>query len=98
MPPGLARERVLCSRGGVALGDGQAGGGEALGDAHAAGVGRRGGFVLAGSGGAPPRESTGGTPRAMLALLAAFALAVPRAQGVDALRPPIVQRPIPFGA
>lgn len=34
----------------------------------------------------------------MLALLAAFALAVPPAQGVDALRPPIVQRPIPFGA
>jgi N-acetylmuramoyl-L-alanine amidase len=34
----------------------------------------------------------------MLALLAAFALAIPPAQGVDALRPPIVQRPIPFGA
>jgi hypothetical protein len=34
----------------------------------------------------------------MLALLAAFALAVPPAQGVDTLRPPIVQRPIPFGA
>jgi len=34
----------------------------------------------------------------MLALLAAFALAVPPAQGVDALRPPIVQRLIPFGA
>src|ERR687885_1817702 len=34
----------------------------------------------------------------MLALLAAFALAVPPAQGVDALRPPIVQRPIPYGA
>jgi N-acetylmuramoyl-L-alanine amidase len=34
----------------------------------------------------------------MLALLAAFALAVPPAQGVDALRPPIVQRPIPFGS
>ena len=34
----------------------------------------------------------------MLALLAAFALAVPPTQGVDALRPPIVQRPIPFGA
>jgi N-acetylmuramoyl-L-alanine amidase len=34
----------------------------------------------------------------MLALLAAFALAVPPAQGADALRPPIVQRPIPFGA
>ena len=34
----------------------------------------------------------------MLALLAAFAHAVPPAQGVDALRPPIVQRPIPFGA
>ena len=34
----------------------------------------------------------------MLALLAAFALAVPPAQGVDAIRPPIVQRPIPFGA
>ena len=34
----------------------------------------------------------------MLALLAALALAVPPAQGVDALRPPIVQRPIPFGA
>jgi N-acetylmuramoyl-L-alanine amidase-like protein len=33
----------------------------------------------------------------MLALLAAFALAVPPAQGVDAIRPPIVQRPIPFG-
>jgi N-acetylmuramoyl-L-alanine amidase len=33
----------------------------------------------------------------MLALLAAFALAVPPAQGVDALRPPIVRRPIPFG-
>jgi N-acetylmuramoyl-L-alanine amidase len=34
----------------------------------------------------------------MLALLAAFALAMPPAQSVDALRPPIVQRPIPFGA
>jgi hypothetical protein len=34
----------------------------------------------------------------MLALLAAFALAVPPAQGVDALRPPIVQHRIPFGA
>jgi beta-N-acetylhexosaminidase len=34
----------------------------------------------------------------MLALLAAFVLAIPPAQGVDALRPPIVQRPIPFGA
>ena len=34
----------------------------------------------------------------MLALLAAAALAVPPAQGADALRPPIVQRPIPFGA
>jgi N-acetylmuramoyl-L-alanine amidase len=34
----------------------------------------------------------------MLAVLAAFALAVPPAQGADALRPPIVQRPIPFGA
>ena len=34
----------------------------------------------------------------MLALLAAFALAVPPGQGVDAIRPPIVQRPIPFGA
>ena len=34
----------------------------------------------------------------MLALLAAFALAVPPAQRVDAIRPPIVQRPIPFGA
>jgi len=33
----------------------------------------------------------------MLALLAAFALAAPPAQGVDAIRPPIVQRPIPFG-
>lgn len=33
----------------------------------------------------------------MIALLAAFAVAVPPAQGVDALRPPIVQRPIPFG-
>jgi len=33
----------------------------------------------------------------MLALLAAFALAVPPAQGVDAIRPPIVQHPIPFG-
>ena len=32
----------------------------------------------------------------MLALLAAFALAIPPAQGVDALRPPIVQKPIPF--
>jgi len=38
-----------------------------------------------------------GTTWAMLALLAAFALAVPPAQGVDAIRPPIVQRPIPFG-
>src|SRR3954465_8194795 len=34
----------------------------------------------------------------MLALLAAFALAIPPAQGVDSLRPPIVQRPIPYGA
>jgi N-acetylmuramoyl-L-alanine amidase len=37
----------------------------------------------------------------MLALLAAFALAVPPsapAAQADALRPPIVQRPIPFGA
>ena len=34
----------------------------------------------------------------MIALLAAFALAIPPTQGVDALRPPIVQRPIPFGA
>jgi N-acetylmuramoyl-L-alanine amidase len=34
----------------------------------------------------------------MLALLAAAALAVPPAQSADALRPPIVQRPIPFGA
>jgi N-acetylmuramoyl-L-alanine amidase len=34
----------------------------------------------------------------MLALLVAFALAVPPAQGVEALRPPIVQKPIPFGA
>jgi N-acetylmuramoyl-L-alanine amidase len=37
----------------------------------------------------------------MLALLAAFALAVPQSAPpaqVDALRPPIVQRPIPFGA
>jgi hypothetical protein len=34
----------------------------------------------------------------MLALLAAFALAIPPSQGVDSLRPPIVQRPIPFGA
>ena len=37
----------------------------------------------------------------MLALLAAFALAVPQsvpAARVDAIRPPIVQRPIPFGA
>jgi N-acetylmuramoyl-L-alanine amidase len=36
----------------------------------------------------------------MLALLAAFALAIPISvppTGVDALRPPIVQRPIPFG-
>jgi N-acetylmuramoyl-L-alanine amidase len=33
----------------------------------------------------------------MIALLAAFALAVPPAQGADAIRPPIVQRPIPFG-
>jgi N-acetylmuramoyl-L-alanine amidase len=34
----------------------------------------------------------------MLALLVAFALAIPPAQGVDSLRPPIVQRPIPYGA
>src|SRR3954449_2423742 len=34
----------------------------------------------------------------MLALLAAFALAIPPSQGVDSLRPPIVQRPIPYGA
>src|SRR3954465_7295710 len=34
----------------------------------------------------------------MLALLAAFALAIPPAQGVDSLRPAIVQRPIPYGA
>jgi N-acetylmuramoyl-L-alanine amidase len=37
----------------------------------------------------------------MLALVAAFALAVPHSAPpaqVDALRPPIVQRPIPFGA
>ena len=34
----------------------------------------------------------------MIALLAAFALAIPPTQGVDALHPPIVQRPIPFGA
>src|SRR3954452_14483765 len=65
MPPGLARDRVLCSRGVVAL-------------TH--------------------RESTGGRTPAMLALLAAFALALPPARGVDTLRPPIVQRPIPFGA
>ncbi len=34
----------------------------------------------------------------MLAVLAAAALAVPSFQTPDALRPPIVQRPIPFGA
>jgi hypothetical protein len=34
----------------------------------------------------------------MLALLAAFALAIPPSQGVDSLRPAIVQRPIPYGA
>jgi N-acetylmuramoyl-L-alanine amidase len=34
----------------------------------------------------------------MLALLAAFALAIPPSQGVDSLRPPIAQRPIPYGA
>src|SRR3954462_4799461 len=34
----------------------------------------------------------------MLALLAAFALAIPPAQGVDSLRPAIVQRPVPYGA
>src|SRR3954465_10735804 len=34
----------------------------------------------------------------MLALLAAFALAIPPAQGVDSLRPAIVQRPGPYGA
>src|SRR3954465_11859402 len=34
----------------------------------------------------------------MLALLAAFALAIPPSQGVDSLRPPIVRRPIPYGA
>jgi len=36
----------------------------------------------------------------MLALLAAFALAIPQSgpPTLDALRPPIVQRPIPFGA
>jgi N-acetylmuramoyl-L-alanine amidase len=34
----------------------------------------------------------------MLALLAAAALAVPGFQAADPLRPPIVQRPIPFGA
>jgi hypothetical protein len=37
----------------------------------------------------------------MLALLAAFALAIPvpvPPTGVDSLRPPIVQRPIPYGA
>jgi N-acetylmuramoyl-L-alanine amidase len=34
----------------------------------------------------------------MLAVLAALALALPPAQSADSLRPPIVQRPIPFGA
>jgi N-acetylmuramoyl-L-alanine amidase len=34
----------------------------------------------------------------MLALLATLALALPPAQSADPLRPPIVQRPIPFGA
>jgi N-acetylmuramoyl-L-alanine amidase len=34
----------------------------------------------------------------MLAFLATLALALPPAQSADALRPPIVQQPIPFGA
>jgi N-acetylmuramoyl-L-alanine amidase len=72
MPPGFARERVLCSRGiGSAL--------------TSAEIYRR--YNVA-----------------MLALLAAVALGAPApvaaapAQAAEELRPPIVQRPIPFGA